>query len=474
MPESPFAVRNVRLFLAFRVLFNARFYYPIFTVLFLDFGLTLEQFLLLNGVWAVSIVLLEVPSGALADVVGRRQLVVYAGALMVVEMALLAFAPINGGVWLLIVMLLNRVLSGAAEAAASGADEALAYDSLDARGLADQWPRVLQRMMQLQSAGFVVALLLGAFLYDASALEATLAAVGFQADIGKELSMRLPLFLGLGTAVLTLLVALRMRNIPTEDERHAASERGLARLRRSIADSSRTILQAARWIGRTPAALMLIVAGFLFDSVIRTFVTMTSEYYRVIGLPEAAFGVVGATTAALGVLVPIAGRWLAEHRSPVFNFWLLFGLTLGALFGIAQTWEWWGLIPVVPIFMLMSLLGFFLSFYLNRLSDKRQRATVLSFRSLAFNLAYGLASAGYALLTGVLRDDLATRSPELGADALQRGVFVEALGWLPWIFLTMAALYILAALWQAHHSRFIQKIDEIRSKNIKPAPPSNG
>ncbi|MGD8213114.1 MAG: hypothetical protein PVF32_24840, partial [Desulfobacterales bacterium] len=73
------AIRNVRLFIAFRVCFNARFYYPVFTILFLDFGLTLEQFALLNAAWAASIVLLEVPSGALADTIGRRNLLVATG-----------------------------------------------------------------------------------------------------------------------------------------------------------------------------------------------------------------------------------------------------------------------------------------------------------------------------------------------------------------------------------------------------------
>ena len=68
------AERNVRLFVAFRILFNARFYYPVFMVMFLDFGITVEEFALLNAIWAAAIVILEVPSGALADLVGRRSL----------------------------------------------------------------------------------------------------------------------------------------------------------------------------------------------------------------------------------------------------------------------------------------------------------------------------------------------------------------------------------------------------------------
>jgi MFS family permease len=71
--SSAAADRNVGLFVAFRVLFNARFYYPVFMVMFLDYGITVEEFALLNAIWAAAIVLLEVPSGALADLIGRRR-----------------------------------------------------------------------------------------------------------------------------------------------------------------------------------------------------------------------------------------------------------------------------------------------------------------------------------------------------------------------------------------------------------------
>ena len=72
---------NVRRFTVFRLLYTARFYYPVFTVLFLDYGVTLEQFALLNMVWALSIVIAEVPSGALADIIGHKRLLVFAALL---------------------------------------------------------------------------------------------------------------------------------------------------------------------------------------------------------------------------------------------------------------------------------------------------------------------------------------------------------------------------------------------------------
>ena len=161
-----FSIPNIRRFIAFRIGFNARFYYPVFTILFLDFGLTIEQFAILNAFWAASIVLFEVPSGALADVIGRKRLVVIAAGLMVIEIAVLTFAPRGDAALIFALFLVNRILSGIAEAAASGADEALAYDSLVAAGIPDEWGRVLERQMRLRSAVAVCAMVTGAAVYD--------------------------------------------------------------------------------------------------------------------------------------------------------------------------------------------------------------------------------------------------------------------------------------------------------------------
>ena len=79
LANSP-AESNRKRFIAFRVFFNARFYYPVLAVLFLDLGLSAAEYSLLNFVWALVIVCAEVPSGALADRVGRRPLVIAAAA----------------------------------------------------------------------------------------------------------------------------------------------------------------------------------------------------------------------------------------------------------------------------------------------------------------------------------------------------------------------------------------------------------
>ena len=137
---------NIRNFIAFRMFFNARFYYPVFAVIYLDFGMTLEQFAILNSIWAATIILAEVPSGTLSDIIGRKKMIVTAGILMVVEMLVWGFAPTSNLDVLFWILAINRVLSGLAEAAASGADEALVYDSIDEAGKKDEWGLILQKL----------------------------------------------------------------------------------------------------------------------------------------------------------------------------------------------------------------------------------------------------------------------------------------------------------------------------------------
>ena len=106
-PFPSIADSNRKRFIGFRVLFNSRFYYPVLAVLFLDLGLSATQYTLLNFVWAIVIVVAEVPSGALADRIGRRPLIIASAVCMVLEMSFLLAAPLNGGLTLLLFCLVH-------------------------------------------------------------------------------------------------------------------------------------------------------------------------------------------------------------------------------------------------------------------------------------------------------------------------------------------------------------------------------
>ncbi len=427
------ARRNVQAFTYFRMFFSARFYYPVFALLFLDFGLSLEQFGILNAVWAATIVLCEVPSGALADTIGRRNLLIATGLCMVVEMGVLLAAPVGGGDWLFVFFLVNRVVSGFAEAAASGADEALAYDSLKAAGREDRWGHVLERVQRDTSIAFFFSMMAGAAVYDPVWVNKLLdfAGAGFhveQADI-----VKLPLLLTFFSSLVVLAMALRMR------EPGSAHASGWAA---TVAESGRRTIRAGRWIWFTPLPFGVLLAAVVLDSPIRLFLTLASGYWETIELPVASFGLIGSGMALLGLAVPALARRMAERFRPGWNFAFLCLLVLLGLWGLGRVVPYWGILPAACLFAAMHFMNFFASRYLNAAAESDQRATVLSFKGLSTNLAYGIASLLYSGLIAGIREGMPEDALSGSSGGLETPVFVASLQWLPAAFV----LWVLAVL----------------------------
>ncbi|RKN39659.1 MFS transporter [Micromonospora endolithica] len=124
--------------------------YPVYALLFSDTGLTVWQISTLFVIWSASSVLLEVPSGALADAVSRRLLICLAPLVTGAGFALWVLAPSYPA------FALGFLLWGAGGALASGALEALVFDELDQLGAAGRYARTVGRA---ETAGTVAVLL---------------------------------------------------------------------------------------------------------------------------------------------------------------------------------------------------------------------------------------------------------------------------------------------------------------------------
>lgn len=428
---------NLRRFIIFRLLYTARFYYPVFTILFLDYGLTLEQFAILNIVWSLTIVLAEVPSGALADIVGRKRLVVFAAIFMVIEMALIVFAPIGASSILFYLFLGNRICSGLSEAAASGADEALAYDSLKALGREDDWSKILVRTTHYVSVGFVLTMILGAFAYDPELVNGLLTRLNPAWQLSTDTVMRLPVVLTLITAVILLINTLGFHDIDIEEEGHAVHDSAAGT---SLLDPFRKILTAGKWTFNHRFVPFVILAALALDSVGRQFAILASEYYRLIDIPVSWFGFIGAGMSLMGILNAMLSRHLVHNRSPFFNFIMLSSILMLGLIGITFAIPYYGLIFVVGAYAMMGMVQFQASYYINKEVDSAHRATILSFKGLALNLGLGFASLIYTVYVSSLRTQ---QEGGLAEAALRDGIFIDALRAFPLYFLCLFIILLL-------------------------------
>jgi hypothetical protein len=178
-------------------------------------------------------------------------------------------------------------------------------------------------------------------------------------------------------------------------------------------------------------------------------VTLNSQYYRLIDLPEASFGLIGSGLAVIGIFIPRISLSLTRRFTPAINATILAVFSFLALGGMSFFIPRAGLLPVVMVYGVISMNGFFVSHYLNRITDSSRRATVLSFKGLAMNLAYGLIGMLYSLLVGHLRSH--TPASQFGQNS-ERIVFIQAFGWFPWYFLILTVLFLAFSSWRLKDS----------------------
>ncbi|MGW5226187.1 MFS transporter [Nocardia niigatensis] len=133
--------------------------YAIYALLFADHGLNAAQISSLFAIWSATSFLLEIPSGAWADTVSRRALLVLSGALLAAGFAAWTLYPSYLG------FALGFVLWGTSGALRSGTFEALIYDDLHARADTAAYARLLGYLRAGAESAALAGILVAAPLY---------------------------------------------------------------------------------------------------------------------------------------------------------------------------------------------------------------------------------------------------------------------------------------------------------------------
>ncbi len=161
------------------------------------------------------------------------------------------------------------------------------------------------------------------------------------------------------------------------------------------------------------------------------------------------YGILGSTFSLVGFAAPTIAMLMVKRKTPKANYAAVAALILVGLGGIAFARAWWGALIVLLLGFSFHLVTFFASHYLNAATESSRRATVLSFKSLFMNVAYGGAGWIFALAMRRLAggEMPASNSPE------EASAFSEVLLWIPIAF---AAIIIPLLLWA-------RRVHEMRS-----------
>mgnify|MGYP000719144367 CR=1 FL=1 len=131
---------------------------PILVLFWQDNGLDLFEIYLLQGIFAFSVVLLEVPTGMIADQLGKRTSLVASTLLLFFGFVVYAMGT---GFW---IFLLSELILAVAVSLLSGADSALLYDTLKALGRESEYQKYEGRSRGLQMVSVAISNIIGGFV----------------------------------------------------------------------------------------------------------------------------------------------------------------------------------------------------------------------------------------------------------------------------------------------------------------------
>lgn len=220
--------------------------YALYTILFLDNGITAAQISTVFLLWALIEIAFEVPSGALADLVDRRKLLAFAFALRALGISVWLIEPSFTGV------IIGASLWSIHQSLASGAWEATIHDELAAIGEAHTYQRTMARMEQFSAIGITLGALAAAGLVAAGA---TITQLGWFTVALHVVS------------VLLVLALPDVRWVARSEPSIGAetSENGGALI--ALAEWRATLRDGVKFAWSTPIALRLIALGALLEGL---------------------------------------------------------------------------------------------------------------------------------------------------------------------------------------------------------------
>ena len=132
------AQRNVRLFGWFVILSEPLFWGPILISYIINIGkMSLPEIYFMESIVLLGVVFLEIPSGALADLIGRKKTIILGSILHTISIIVFSISDSPKEIWLAnIIWMIGYSMQ-------SGADVALLYDSLKEDGRETEYSKII-------------------------------------------------------------------------------------------------------------------------------------------------------------------------------------------------------------------------------------------------------------------------------------------------------------------------------------------
>lgn len=327
-------------------------YMPIVVLFYESNGLMMKDIMVLQAVYSIVIVILEIPSGYLADVWGRKRTMLLGAVMGTAGFVMYGFSYGFYG------FLVAEIILGIGQSCVSGADSAMLYDSLKERKLQHNYSRFEGRITSLGNVAEAAAALLSIALVT--------------------VSLRTPYYGQILVAAIAVPAALTLR----EPERH---KKLMNNDFREILDVSKFALIGSRVLRRN-----ILFSAFTGCATL-TMAWFAQKFFEYNEIDKMWFGLLWA---ALNLTVAFASFFAYRLESLLRPSGTIILVSLAIPIGylaLSVSGLVSGLIILFVFYLVRGYATPVLKDYINRVTGSEVRATVLSVRNFIIRINFSIA-----------------------------------------------------------------------------------
>jgi MFS family permease len=349
---------------------NLIFAYVIERLYWASRGMSNQQVVYTEIIYAVVVLILEVPTGTLADRWSKKILMVINSLLFMLEFIILIYAD---SFWH---FSLAVFLAGIGKALSSGTSNALVYDSLKLLGREDQFEKISGRIGFFDYSACLIAALIGSYVAYYNNYVTTY-------------------WLSLISAVAALLLNFLIAEPKVlHDEEKPSS-------------FLECMKEALDFIKSQSSLRFVLLFGIIIGSVLTYIDEFWQIYLNAVNIPVLLFGAVSASRMLSSSISGLYAYKLKNKFSYNSIFSILIVVITVSVIATSFIKSFWGLIPLIACFLAFGVVEPLIMGYLHHRTESRIRATVESFQSLILRgtiifcgLLFGYYSTYHSIFIG--------------------------------------------------------------------------
>ncbi|MEL6438761.1 MAG: MFS transporter [Cyanobacteria bacterium J06621_8] len=361
--------RNLTKLYILRGLAFAWFPIPTIVLFYESYGLNIEQIVLLKTILSLSVLVLELPSGYLADLWGRKACLVVGSGVWIASWLIYC----TGGSFH--EFAIAEVLAGVAGSLISGANTALGYDTLLQLGR-EQYYQVWEgRLVAIAGISEAVCGIVGAAI--------------------AEINLVYPFYLQTVCLILYFCLAITLIEPPHQS---IVKTKKIEQLKNIIVD-----------VFQRPKLRWLILLSSTFSSASFLIVWLSQDYLQKLDIPTQAFGWAWALFHLGMSLASVNSHRFQDLLGLRRATFMLIIILAAAYICLGSIDRLWGMVFILILYLVRGLISPLILTAINRQIASEIRATILSLNSLIFRIAFaviapfiGAIAERHSLSTGLI------------------------------------------------------------------------